>query len=82
SYHWEPDISGKYTIHAKFAGSKAYYPSQAIAAFAVDEVEATPEPTETPPSMVEQYFIPLMAGLFVIVIVIGAILVLLMLRKK
>jgi len=82
SYQWEPDISGKYTIHAKFAGSKAYYPSQAIAAFAVDEVEATPEPTETPPSVADQYFIPAIAGIFVLIIIVLVLLVIMMLKKK
>ena len=82
SLQWEPDISGKYTVYAKFEGSNSYYPSQATTAFAVDEVEATPEPTETPPSVADQYFIPAIAGLFVLIIIVLVLLVIMMLKKK
>ena len=27
SFQWTPDIEGKYTVVATFAGSEAYYPS-------------------------------------------------------
>lgn len=82
SYQWMPDIPGKYTVYAQFAGSNSYWPSQAITAFAVDDVEATPVPTETPPSAVEQYFLPAIIGLAVAMIIGFAILIFLMLRKK
>ncbi len=82
SYNWMPDIPGKYKVYAIFEGSNSYYGSQAVAAFAVDEPVATPEPTETPPLMVEQYFLPAVIGLAVAMIVGFAILILLMLKKK
>lgn len=82
TYAWEPDIEGSYAISAVFEGTNSYYGSSASSSFYAISAPETVEPTPTPPSMVEQYFIPLMAGLFVIVIVIGAILILLMLRKK
>ena len=82
SYQWIPDISGKYVVYAKFAGSESYWPSNAITAFAVDDVEATAAPTESPPLTVEQYFIPAVIGLAVAMIIGFAILILLMLKKK
>ena len=47
SLSWMPDIPGKYTVIATFAGSNAYYGSYDQAAFVVDEAHATPAPTET-----------------------------------
>ena len=45
SYQWTPDILGKYTVVASFAGSNAYYGSSAETSFAVDAAAATPTPT-------------------------------------
>ena len=36
SYQWTPDIEGKYTVYASFAGSESYWPSKATTAFAVE----------------------------------------------
>jgi outer membrane protein assembly factor BamB len=47
SYQWTPDITGKYTVYASFAGSNSYWPSHASTAFAVDPA-ATPVPTAAP----------------------------------
>ncbi|MCW4004565.1 MAG: PQQ-binding-like beta-propeller repeat protein [Candidatus Bathyarchaeota archaeon] len=83
SFAWEPDIPGKYTVLATFGGSKAYYPSTAQTAFVVDEAPpASAAPTETPPSVADMYFIPMSIGILVAIIVIGAILALLLLRKR
>jgi len=82
SYVWNPDISGKYTVYAKFEGSNSYYPSQATTAFVADETEATPSPTETPPSVADQYFIPAIAGIFVLIIIVLVLLVIMMFKKK
>ena len=82
SYNWMPDIAGKYMVYAVFAGSESYWPSQAVAAFAVDEApEPTAAPTQTPTSMVEQYFIPSVAAIIVVIIIIG-VLLMLMVRKR
>ena len=83
SFQWTPDIHGKYTVYASFDGSNSYWPSQAETAFAVDPAAptATPSPSAEK-SMADQYFVPAIAGLFVAIIVIGAVLALLMLRKK
>jgi hypothetical protein len=36
SFQWKPDIEGKYTVYASFAGSNSYWPSNAETAFIVD----------------------------------------------
>jgi hypothetical protein len=83
SFQWTPDIPGKYTVLSNFAGSGAYYGSYSQAAFGVDAAPATPTPSPAPvASVADQYFIPAIAGLFVFVAIIGAIMILLMLRKR
>jgi outer membrane protein assembly factor BamB len=83
SFQWIPDISGKFTVYASFAGSKSYWPSQAETAFAVDPAHPTEAPTATPTqSAADLYFVPAIAGLFVFVAIISVVLALLMLRKR
>ena len=79
---WTPDISGTYSVISSFAGTNSYWPSSATATFNVMETPThpTPEPTQ-PPSISDQYFIPAIAGLFVFVAIIGA-LIILVLRKR
>jgi outer membrane protein assembly factor BamB len=82
SFNWKPDIEGKYTLYASFAGSESYWPSHAVSAFSVDPAPATPTPQPTQPSSIaDQYFIPAIAGLFVAIIVVG-LLTILVLRKR
>jgi hypothetical protein len=83
-FQWEtPNVPGKYTITATFAGSEAYYPSAAKTYAVVGAApEPTVAPTEKPPTVSETYFVPAIAGLFVTIIVIGALLLLIMLRKR
>ena len=82
SLQWKPDITGKYTITATFAGTMGYWPSSAEAAFAVDNAAATPIPQPTQaPSIVDSYFIPGIFGIIIAIIVVGAVL-LLALRKR
>ncbi len=82
SYAWSPDISGKYTVSATFAGSNGYWPSYQETAFTVLDAPATATPLPTPaPSMADLYFIPAIAGLFIAIIVVG-LLIALMVRKR
>jgi hypothetical protein len=82
SLTWKPDIEGKFTVYATFAGSESYYPSTAMTAFNVDAAAATPTPQPTQPaSMADLYFVPAIAGLFVAIIVVG-LLTILVLRKR
>ena len=44
SFVWTPDIEGKYTVYATFAGTNGYWGSAATTAFNVDPAAATPTP--------------------------------------
>jgi len=83
SFMWIPDIPGKYTVIATFAGSEAYYGSYAQTAFGV---EAPPEPhtgpTAPPASLADQYLLPAAGGIIAAIAIVGAVLALLLLRKK
>jgi outer membrane protein assembly factor BamB len=82
SFVWKPDISGKFTVFARFAGSTSYGSSYAEAAFNVERApEATPEPTQAPASLADQYFMPMSIGIIAAIAIVG-IAILLMLRKK
>src|SRR5665647_389770 len=83
SFTWKPDIEGKYTVYAKFTGSESYWPSHAITAFNVDPAvpTATPSPLAEQ-SVSDQYFVPAVAGIVVAIVLVGAVLALLLLRKR
>jgi hypothetical protein len=82
SFAWTPDISGDYAVTAIFAGSESYYPSSAE-----DHSNAAPAATPTATnapgqSMTDQYFIPAVAAIIAVIIIVGAILGILLVRKK
>jgi hypothetical protein len=79
---WTPDITGKYTVIATFAGTNGYWSSYAETYFAVDEAAATatPQPTASP-SAADLYFLPAVAGLLIAMIVVIAM-VALVLKKQ
>jgi hypothetical protein len=81
--NWKPDISGAYTVYASFAGSNSYYPSHAVTSFSVDPGHPTEAPTATPvqSTMVEQYFVPAVAGI-IVAIAIGFAITIIVLRKQ
>jgi len=82
-YAWTtPDVPGKYTIIATFAGSKSYGSSYAETYLAVGQATPTPTPTVTPTSIADMYFVPAIAGLFVLIIIVLALVVLSMLRLR
>jgi outer membrane protein assembly factor BamB len=81
SFVWEPDIPGKYTVYATFAGSGSYWSSWAETAFNVEEAAATAEPTPQPASVADLYFLPMSIGIIVAIVVVGLLLFLL-LRKR
>ena len=83
SLQWKPDIEGKYTVIATFAGTNGYWPSHSETSFAVDPAAPTPAPTEAPAqSAVDMYFVPAVAGIIVAIFIVGAIIVILLLRKR
>jgi outer membrane protein assembly factor BamB len=82
SLNWKPDIDGSYIVYASFAGSESYYPSHAVTSFAVDPTTATPTPNPTQvPNAADLYLLPGIIGLAIIIIIVGAVLALLLLRK-
>jgi hypothetical protein len=86
SYHYTwtpPNISGTYTIIATFNADNSYYGSSAETATVVTSAaSATSAPTASPTSVADTYFMPAIAGLFVLIIVVAIVLALLMLRKR
>jgi len=86
NYHFTwtpPNIPGTYTIVATFAGTNSYAGSCAETAVNVGSAPvAPPVPTATPTTVADMYFVPAIAGLFVLIIVVAIVLALLMLRKR
>jgi hypothetical protein len=83
SYAWKPDIAGKYTLIATFAGSNSYASSFAQSAFQVDEA---PQPTPTPEtvtqnSMTDTYVLGTGIAIIIAVAIVGIVLVSIV-RKK
>ena len=77
-----PEVPGEYTVIARFAGSNSYWPSNSKTAIKVDEATAaTPEPTQAPATIAEQYFMPLSIGMIAAIAIVGVVLALL-LRKR
>jgi hypothetical protein len=83
-YQWTPpNIPGKYTIIATFNADNSYYGSCAETIMTIGSpAAASPVPTATPTSVADMYFVPAIAGLFVLIIVVAIVLALLMLRKR
>ena len=78
-----PEVPGKYTIVARFAGSESYFSSSAETAVNIDDApSATPEPTQPVQSMADTYLLPSVVAIIVAIAVVGAVLALLMLRKR
>ncbi len=83
SFAWTPDIPGDFTVYATFAGTQSYYGSTASTGMHAGVPAATPAPTQAPiQSMADQYFLPSVAAIIVVIIIGFAVLALLMLRKK
>jgi hypothetical protein len=80
---FNPEVPGTYQIIANFVGSKAYGPSSATTYLTVeDAAQATSTPAPQPESIADTYFVPAIAGIIIAIIVVGAILALLLLRKR
>jgi hypothetical protein len=83
SLAFTPEVTGKYTIVARFAGSGAYYGSFSETAVQVDEAVSTvtPEPTKAPATAADLYLLPGIGAIIAAIAVVGVIMIL-MLRKK
>ena len=83
SLTYTPNIPGDYKVYATFSGTNGYWPSNAETIFNMVESPATTTPTVTTlPSIADQYFLPMSTAIIIAIVVIGAILALLMLRKR
>ena len=83
SVAFTPDVPGKYTIVASFAGSESYYSSSAETAINIINAPATTvSATPATQSTAEMYFVPAIAGIFVLIIIVLAIQVFMMIRKR
>jgi hypothetical protein len=70
SLAFTPEVPGKYTVIANFAGSGAYYGSHAESAINVDELPTgTPPPTPTPAPMTDTYVLGIGSAILVVVII-------------
>jgi outer membrane protein assembly factor BamB len=80
SYQWTPEVPGKYTVIATFAGTNSYWPSYAETAIGVDEAPAEPAAPEpaAPLPPYETYTI----GTGIAIIIAVAIVGLMLLRKR
>ncbi|HLN89401.1 MAG TPA: PQQ-binding-like beta-propeller repeat protein [Candidatus Binatia bacterium] len=82
-FTWTPTIPGDFTVFANFAGTNGYWPSYAEDGFTVmKEPTATVAPTQAPASMADTYILPIGVAIIVVIIVIGAVLALLIVRKR
>jgi len=80
SIAFTPEVPGKHTIIASFAGSEAYYGSFAETAINVEEaLQSTPPPTPTPAPMTDMYVLGIGSAVLIAVIIGFA---LLLLRKR
>jgi outer membrane protein assembly factor BamB len=82
AFTWTPDIPGDFTVVATFAGSESYWPSNSEAHFhAASAPTAVPVSTAAP-SIADQYFVPSVVAIIVVIIIGFAVLAMLMLRKR
>ena len=82
SYEYTPEIPGKFTVYATFAGTNGYWPSQAVTAFTVmQEPVVTPPPTPVPQAPVETYFAVSTIAIIIAIAIVGAVIAM-MLRKR
>jgi len=81
---WTPIIQGNYTLYATFAGNNAYYGSSASTYFYAGAPAPTAPPYPTPVTgLASSATVELgIAAVIIVIVIIGAILAVIMLRKK
>jgi hypothetical protein len=82
SLQWMPDITGKYTVVATFAGTEAYYPSTQETSFVVDPAPATPTPIPQAEQEPIAMYVGAAAAAIIVAVIIVGVLVLIAVRKR
>jgi hypothetical protein len=83
-YAWQtPQVPGKYTVTATFAGTNGYWGSSDETGMFVQSPAATPAPTASPPTgLASTSTVELgIVAVIIVIIIIGVVLALLMMRK-
>ncbi|MGE5533671.1 MAG: PQQ-binding-like beta-propeller repeat protein [Bacillota bacterium] len=83
SFTWTPDISGNYTIYSTFAGTNGYYSSSASTGIYASS-PTTPSPTAAQVSgfATESTIMYAAIAIIVAIVIVGAILAMITLRKR
>ncbi len=83
-FAWTPEVPGMYHVFARFAGSESYGSSMASTYFTAveDTPTITAEPTPLRESVADLYFVPAIAGVIIAIVLVGALLALLLLRRR
>jgi outer membrane protein assembly factor BamB len=82
SFAFTPEVPGKYTLVASFAGTESYFSSSAETALNIDIAPtASPAPLQAT-SLADQYIIPGIMGIIIAIAIVGAILDLLVIIKR
>jgi hypothetical protein len=80
---FKPEVPGTYQVIAQFAGTNSYGFSASSTYLTVDDVPAsTPAPTDQPQSAADMYFVPATIGIIIAIVIVGAILAMLLIRKR
>ena len=83
AYKFTPPVPGTYTIVATFGGSHSYFSSTSETHMLFNPASAaTAEPTSTPASVADTYFVPLSVAIIIVIVIGFAVLALLALRKR
>ena len=83
SFLWTPQIEGLYTITASFDGTNSYWPSSAETHLAVNEAAASPTPIAAHiQSAADLYLLPGIIAIIAAITIVGAILALLVVKKR
>jgi hypothetical protein len=83
SYVFTPNIEGPYTIIATFQGSNSYFSSTSQTPMTfMNAATAAPAAATPVPSIADQYFIPMSIAIIVIIVIVGAVLALLLVRRR
>lgn len=81
AYQFAPTVPGLYTVIASFGGSDSHYSSTSETSFTYVSTASAPTPSPAPVSMTDLYFLPMSIAIILVIVIIGAILAVLLLRK-